>query len=1315
MARAWIIVTGGVAALGAAGAIGLGPGAPLLVDWLADGRAFGRLGLIEVDGVSGAHLGDLRAQTVRLRDSEGVYATAHDVRLVWSPFDLFGSAITVQTAAARSLSVVRAPQLAPQTEINDARLDIDLKALRIDAVRWTPAADGAPVEASLDAALTMRRGVVRSAALHVESGSDTLAVDYGRSTPQRLTGRLFAPADGAVSRWLGLSEPLQIDVEGQGDAANFKGAMRARLADRPLLEGAFSQAAGEVRIDGDVDLRGHRVARDIAQSLGERARIAMTADAQSAQATFSSPGLSARINGPALARWLDGPLTVSLAAPSASALAPGLAARVGAMRVDGVAAASPTGWTLTGEAALESVQAGAVRVAAAGPFTAGLEAQRAQIIWSASVSGLDSASRRQIGDGRARIEAGWRRADGVLDSVMLSAEGALGALSLQGDAERVSGRWRINALSALASDWRGEAAGDVALARDRVTVSGVGAGVAAPGALRTIVGAAPRLSASGRWAKAGLVLDAARVEGANGRLGLRGHLGDVLDLDVEAVVRGPVTLGAAVVDGEMIARGTMTGAVATPQIAMSALADEAETPVGVLRGVRVDWRGEGRAGVLDVSALSEHGPVRMSAPITFDDNGWRAPAVNAQVMGVAANGAVASQSGAVTIEAAFANEDAAKPHVSGRATWVDQRLEVQAEIAGAHVLGVSDAHVAVDMSGPLDAVAVRAQARGTAGREAVNVGVDGVVSMREASVEARLDARGDVGGAPFSTTTPVVAIVDGEGWRAEMDAAVADGVVQARVRQAGGAVSATAQVRDAPLTPILAVFGEQGGGRLSGAVEITAQGDSIDATMDIQAIGLQLERRAPDPLDVAMQASVTDGDAHARVSVASASGLRADATFDGPVVFSTRGLALRPDRDARVDWRIAGAAEPLWAAFGPLDQRLSGRIDGQGRFDVSAVSVRGSGQARISGAALIDSATGLRLRDLSASVLFDESGAVIESITAQGENGGRVSGAGPAFGPDGGALTLSLDRLRVLDRADITATASGPLTVSWGAGAPMTARGALTLDEVNASPPRPARARVLLPVREVNRPAGLDAAAVASVEHPLVFDVTMSAPSRVFVRGRGLQSEWSVDLAVRGDSADPQLFGQARLLRGDFLLAGRAFALNRGLVRFVGPIEDAALDVVAERATPDLTAEMRLSGTLSAPQFAALSTPALPQEEVLPRILFGRGVADLTPFEAAEMANGLAALAGENAFDVAGAARALVQLDRLDVRSLEGGFSVTGGKYLSPDVYLELARTSLGGAQAALEWQVRPRLFLVSRFNPQGDARVSIRWRGDGH
>src|SRR3546814_15226932 len=114
-----------------------------------------------------------------------------------------------------------------------------------------------------------------------------------------------------------------------------------------------------------------------------------------------------------------------------------------------------------------------------------------------------------------------------------------------------------------------------------------------------------------------------------------------------------------------------------------------------------------------------------------------------------------------------------------------------------------------------------------------------------------------------------------------------------------------------------------------------------------------------------------------------------------------------------------------------------------------------------------------------------------------------------------------------------------------------------------------------------------------------------------------MNSEWSADLALGGTITQPRITGRADLLRGGYDFAGRRFDLERGTIRFQGetPINP-LLDIVAEGGVQGLNATIRVTGRGQKPEIAFTSTPALPQDELLSRLLFGTSTTNLSPPEA---------------------------------------------------------------------------------------------------
>jgi translocation and assembly module TamB len=408
----------------------------------------------------------------------------------------------------------------------------------------------------------------------------------------------------------------------------------------------------------------------------------------------------------------------------------------------------------------------------------------------------------------------------------------------------------------------------------------------------------------------------------------------------------------------------------------------------------------------------------------------------------------------------------------------------------------------------------------------------------------------------------------------------------------------------------------------------------------------------------------------------------------------------------------------LWAAARLPDQTLDGQLDGQGELRFGAGALAGDGYLEIANGHFEDKRTAVSLTDLNARLAINQDGVAIERFAASSPRGGTITATGGSVSPREGRIAVRVNAMRVVNRPDARAIASGDLTLSWE-GLHSTLSGVLDVTQADLDiAASPEAGIATIPVVEINRPDGDDAwGEPGSDDAPsrngsTALDVRIRAPGRIFTRGRGVDAEWALDLRLAGTARNPRLYGEARAVRGTLALSGQPFEIDNARIAFDGDPLDAEIDLSATRDAADLSATVRLTGTARDPEVAFTSNPALPEDEILPQTLFGRSVADLSALQAAQLAASLATLSGRASLDLVDAARAAAGLDRFDVREDEsGGFLVAGGVYLMRDVYVEVARTGLGQAQTRVEWTVRPRLVLVTSFLGNGDQRVSLRWR----
>lgn len=205
-----------------------------------------------------------------------------------------------------------------------------------------------------------------------------------------------------------------------------------------------------------------------------------------------------------------------------------------------------------------------------------------------------------------------------------------------------------------------------------------------------------------------------------------------------------------------------------------------------------------------------------------------------------------------------------------------------------------------------------------------------------------------------------------------------------------------------------------------------------------------------------------------------------------------------------------------------------------------------------------------------------------------------------------------------------------------------------------------------------------------STDGGATLDIAVNAPGQIFIRGRGLDSEWATNLTIIGPASEPKVNGEFYAVRGYLDFLSKNFELETGKIVFSGgaPI-DPTLDIVLARETQDLLGRIIVSGRASRPELSFTSTPSLPDDEILPRLIFGRSKQSLSAVEAVQLASGLATLTGGGGgpLDVI---RTAFGFDALRIESdEEGNNAVAVGRYIQDGVYLG-AKQALDGRGGAV-------------------------------
>ncbi|MBM3603994.1 MAG: DUF490 domain-containing protein [Alphaproteobacteria bacterium] len=392
----------------------------------------------------------------------------------------------------------------------------------------------------------------------------------------------------------------------------------------------------------------------------------------------------------------------------------------------------------------------------------------------------------------------------------------------------------------------------------------------------------------------------------------------------------------------------------------------------------------------------------------------------------------------------------------------------------------------------------------------------------------------------------------------------------------------------------------------------------------------------------------------------------------------------------RADSAIANTFLRTRSVSGPLaiDLRL------QGAPSLQALS----GQVRLQDGQLADPALGLRLEQMNI-VAALQGGRVQVEGGANVAAGGRLTLSGPVD-LAGGALDIGilLDQVVLRDPNLYQTIASGSLRIAGsGASGPLVSGqidlgdteiripstglgGARAIPDIThvgsqRPPVRATRARAGLegyPSQAASE-AGLAGPPATPPANPPQLDLTINAPNRVFIRGRGVDAELGGGFQIRGTPRNVIPIGNLELIRGRVDLLGNRFNLTEGLVELQGSLVP-VLRLVAETERDGITTRIIIDGDVRDPEITFQSSPDLPQEEVLSQLLFGRGLDSISPLQAAQLANAIAVLAGRGGEGIISNLRESAGLDDLDLTTDDdGNVELRAGRYLSENVYSDVS------------------------------------------
>lgn len=226
-------------------------------------------------------------------------------------------------------------------------------------------------------------------------------------------------------------------------------------------------------------------------------------------------------------------------------------------------------------------------------------------------------------------------------------------------------------------------------------------------------------------------------------------------------------------------------------------------------------------------------------------------------------------------------------------------------------------------------------------------------------------------------------------------------------------------------------------------------------------------------------------------------------------------------------------------------------------------------------------------------------------------------------------------------------------------------------------------------------------------------DVTVRAPARVFIRGRGLDAELGGEINVGGTTAQIITSGEFNLIRGRLVVLTRRFDLSEGSATLQGDFVPRIRLVARSEARTGTQVFVTVEGPATEPEVTFSSIPALPEDEVLAQLIFGADLASITPLQAIELAAAVATLAGRGGSGLTDRLRTGAGLDDLDITTDdEGNAAVRLGRYLTDRVYTDVTVGSTE-SEINLNFEVTSDLTVSGRVTSEGETAVGVYFERD--
>ena len=242
---------------------------------------------------------------------------------------------------------------------------------------------------------------------------------------------------------------------------------------------------------------------------------------------------------------------------------------------------------------------------------------------------------------------------------------------------------------------------------------------------------------------------------------------------------------------------------------------------------------------------------------------------------------------------------------------------------------------------------------------------------------------------------------------------------------------------------------------------------------------------------------------------------------------------------------------------------------------------------------------------------------------------------------------------------------------------------------------------------------------------PLTLDINVVVPGNAKLKNEKLRSEWKGEAKLQGTVEKPELYGEFKVIEGNYMFRGKSFAINQGTITFAGPpAKKTSLYVIADIEIERNKIETIVKGLVQNPVISFRSNPPMSQTEIVSWLLFNKGIREISPFQGAELHQSITQLSSgvDEGPDVLTRIGSALGLDRIDIKGSDdrSDVSLKIGKYVSKNTFLSISKNvsaeeshSSSTSSLGIETSIGKNIKIQAEVSDDSQGQVNLLWKKD--